>query len=57
MPRDPLAISVSGERSLLWDQNQCRATAIREHALGPDHPDTGLSLNNLAGMLSDPRVP
>ena len=25
-----------------------RALAIREKALGPDHPDTGQSLNNLA---------
>jgi hypothetical protein len=25
-----------------------RALAIREKALGPEHPDTGISLNNLA---------
>jgi tetratricopeptide (TPR) repeat protein len=28
-----------------------RALAIRERALGPDHPDTTLSLNNLAALL------
>ena len=28
-----------------------RALAIREKALGPDHPDTALSLNNLGGLL------
>ena len=28
-----------------------RALAIREKALGPDHPDTAFSLNNLGGML------
>ncbi len=28
-----------------------RALAIREAALGPDHPDTALSLNNLAELL------
>src|SRR5262249_25987632 len=27
-----------------------RALAIRERALGPDHPDVGQSLNNLAGI-------
>jgi tetratricopeptide (TPR) repeat protein len=27
-----------------------RALAIREKQLGPDHPDTGTSLNNLAGL-------
>jgi len=27
-----------------------RALAIREKALGPDHPSTGTSLNNLAGL-------
>ena len=27
-----------------------RALAIREKALGPDHPDTATSLNNLAGL-------
>jgi tetratricopeptide (TPR) repeat protein len=27
-----------------------RALAIREKALGPDHPDVGTSLNNLAGL-------
>jgi tetratricopeptide (TPR) repeat protein len=28
-----------------------RVLAIREQALGPDHPDTATSLNNLAGLL------
>jgi Tetratricopeptide repeat len=28
-----------------------RALAIREKALGAEHPDTGASLNNLAGLL------
>ena len=28
-----------------------RALAIREKALGPDHPDTATSLNNLALLL------
>ncbi|WP_322512085.1 tetratricopeptide repeat protein, partial [Chloroflexus sp.] len=28
-----------------------RALAIRERALGPEHPDTATSLNNLAGLL------
>ena len=28
-----------------------RALAIREKALGPEHPDTATSLNNLAGLL------
>ena len=28
-----------------------RALAIKEKALGPDHPDTALSLNNLGGVL------
>ncbi len=28
-----------------------RALAIREKALGPEHPDTAASLNNLAGLL------
>ena len=27
-----------------------RALAIREKALGPDHPDVGTSLNNLAAL-------
>jgi tetratricopeptide (TPR) repeat protein len=30
-----------------------RALAIREKALGPEHPDTALSLNNLALLLED----
>ena len=30
-----------------------RALAIREQVLGPDHPDTALSLNNLALLLRD----
>ncbi|WP_406433255.1 tetratricopeptide repeat protein [Streptomyces sp. NBC_00631] len=30
-----------------------RALAVREAALGPDHPDTALRLNNLASTLSD----
>jgi tetratricopeptide (TPR) repeat protein len=30
-----------------------RALAIREKGLGPDHPDTAQSLNNLAGQLYD----
>jgi tetratricopeptide (TPR) repeat protein len=30
-----------------------RALAIRERVLGPDHPETALSLNNLAVMLWD----
>jgi tetratricopeptide (TPR) repeat protein len=28
-----------------------RTLAVREKALGPDHPDTATSLNNLAGLL------
>ncbi|NJK81964.1 MAG: tetratricopeptide repeat protein, partial [Chloroflexaceae bacterium] len=28
-----------------------RALAIKEQVLGPTHPDTALSLNNLAGLL------
>ena len=31
-----------------------RALAIREKALGPDHPDVADSLNNLAGLYRDP---
>ena len=31
-----------------------RALAIREQALGPDHPDTAQSLNNLAAVLQRP---
>ena len=31
-----------------------RALAIREQALGPDHPDTATSLNNLAELLPGP---
>ena len=27
-----------------------RALAIKEKALGPEHPDTATSLNNLAGL-------
>ena len=30
-----------------------RALAIREKALGPEHPDTATSLNNLAFLLTD----
>ncbi len=30
-----------------------RALAIRESALGPEHPDTALNLNNLAWLLKD----
>jgi tetratricopeptide (TPR) repeat protein len=30
-----------------------RALAIREKALGPDHTDTGATVNNLAGLLQD----
>ena len=30
-----------------------RALAIREKALGPEHPDTATSLNNLASLLQD----
>jgi len=30
-----------------------RALAIREKALGPEHPDVATSLNNLASLLSD----
>jgi tetratricopeptide (TPR) repeat protein len=30
-----------------------RALAIREKTLGPDHPDTAISLNNLGGLLQD----
>ena len=30
-----------------------RALAIREKLLGPEHPDTATSLNNLAGLLQD----
>ncbi len=29
-----------------------RALAIREKALGPQHPDTATSINNLAGLLA-----
>jgi tetratricopeptide (TPR) repeat protein len=28
-----------------------RALAIREQVLGPNHPETALALNNLAGLL------
>ena len=28
-----------------------RALAIREKALGPEHPDTAASLNNFVGLL------
>ena len=31
-----------------------RCLAIREKALGPDHPDVGSSLNNLAGLYQRP---
>jgi tetratricopeptide (TPR) repeat protein len=30
-----------------------RALAIREKGVGPDHPDTAMSLNNLARLLRD----
>jgi len=30
-----------------------RALAIREKALGPEHPETAESLNNLASLLKD----
>ena len=30
-----------------------RALVIREKALGPDHPDVALGLNNLAGLYDD----
>jgi tetratricopeptide (TPR) repeat protein len=30
-----------------------RSLAIREKALGPDHPDVALSLNNLAGLYDN----
>ena len=30
-----------------------RALAITEKALGPEHPTTATSLNNLAGLLQD----
>ena len=33
-----------------------RALAIREKALGPDHPDVALSLNNLAGLSTVRKV-
>jgi tetratricopeptide (TPR) repeat protein len=48
-----------------WDESMCpeynawvftgyeRALAIREKVLGPEHPDTATSLNNLAGLLQD----
>ena len=32
-----------------------RALAIREKALGPDHPDVATSLNNLAVLYQCPR--
>ena len=32
-----------------------RALAIREKALGPEHPDVATSLNNLAGLYVEPR--
>ena len=38
----------SGARSLYE-----RALAIREKALGPEHPNTASSLNNLASLLRD----
>ena len=30
-----------------------RALKIREKALGPEHPDTAASLNNLAALFAD----
>ncbi|MFC2032217.1 tetratricopeptide repeat protein, partial [Chloroflexota bacterium] len=30
-----------------------RALEIREKVLGPEHPDTATSLNNLAGLYND----
>ena len=30
-----------------------RALAICEKALGPDHPDTAMSLNNLGALLNE----
>ena len=30
-----------------------RALVIKEKALGPDHPDVALGLNNLAGLYDD----
>ena len=32
-----------------------RSLAIREKALGPDHPDVAQSLNNLAAVISQPK--
>ena len=33
-----------------------RALKIREKALGPEHPDTAISLNNLAGFMRHGRL-
>ena len=45
--------SCSGPRAGTGRRSRCyrRALAIREEALGPDHPDTAHSLNNLAELL------
>ena len=51
--------SLNGLAKLLRDQGRYgeaeslfrRALAIREQALGPDHPDTATSLNGLAASL------
>ena len=46
--RFPRARSLLPSRALLRD-----ALAIREDALGPEHPDTATALNNLANLFRD----
>ncbi len=54
----PLAASLSDEARLYYQQGEYaeaerfyrRSLAIREKALGPDHPDVATSLDNLAQL-------
>lgn len=47
--RDRLAQGVYDEAKLLYE----RAVAIHEKAVGPDHPDLAVSLNNLGHLLQE----
>ena len=46
-----VAIPHPGAEVITRDRATAYAQAAREQALGPDHPDTAISLNNLAGLL------
>jgi len=53
--KDTLSVSFTSDE-VIWDHVLSgplheRALAIIEKALGPEHPDTAMGLNNLAGLL------